>query len=113
MVTNGYLLDSAMADLLFRAEVRDFQITLDGGEDDHNRLRLLADKTSGTFAQVFGNLRALRDRQDQFRVIVRVNFDPDSANRMSRFIERISAEFGDDERFFIDFHPVGRWGGPN
>ena len=113
MVTNGYLLNSAMADMLFQAQVRDFQITLDGGEDDHNRLRLLADKTSNTFAQIFSNLVSLRDRKEYFRVIIRVNFDPDSATRMERFVEKISATFAGDERFFIDFHPVGRWGGPN
>ncbi|MBR0696588.1 radical SAM/SPASM domain-containing protein [Bradyrhizobium lablabi] len=116
LVTNGYLLNSKMADLLFRAEVRDFQITLDGSAEDHNRHRLLAKKksqTSNTFDRIFANLLSLRDRPDPFRVIIRLNFDPESAKRIGPFLDNISREFANDERFFVDFHPVGRWGGPN
>ena len=115
MVTNGYLLDTKMADLMFRAEVRDFQITLDGGAEDHNRHRSLAKKRTdaSTFDRIFGNLLALRDRSDAFRVIVRFNFDAESSKRIEPFLEKLSKELSRDERFFVDFHPIGRWGGPN
>jgi uncharacterized protein len=113
MVTNGYLLDKEMARRMFDAQVRDFQITLDGAPEDHNRLRLLADRKSGTFERIFSNLLALRDQPEPFRALIRFNFDPDSAKRMEAFVARIGREFGSDQRFFVDFHPVGRWGGSN
>lgn len=113
MVTNGYLLTSNIADLLFGAEVRQFQITLDGPEEEHNRLRMLGDGKSGTFKKIYSNLRMLRRRNDSFRVVIRVNFDPHSAKRMKPFFEQFKRDFETDNRFFFDFHPVGQWGGKN
>src|ERR1700730_19053298 len=32
---------------------------------------------------------------------------------MNLFIDSLGEEFASDGRFFFDFHPVGKWGGPN
>ena len=113
MVTNGYLLTSDIADLLFRAEVRQFQITIDGPEREHDRLRILANKRSGTFQKIYSNLRMLQSRTDSYRVVIRVNFDMRSHERVEPFLEQIKRDFEKDDRFYLDFHPIGRWGGRN
>ncbi|MEP2031647.1 MAG: radical SAM protein [Paracoccaceae bacterium] len=113
MVTNGYLLDEKMADMLMRAEVRQFQITLDGPKEHHDRLRLLGNRRDGTFDRIFENLMALTRRDDQFDVVVRVNFDQNSSADIEPFVAELNVALADDARFYLDFHPVGQWGGPN
>ncbi len=54
MSTNAYNLDAQTFDTLYNYNVRSFQITLDGMEEQHNRQRVLKDG-SGTFSRVFEN----------------------------------------------------------
>jgi len=113
ITTNGYLLTQPVASMLFRREVRAYQITLDGSREDHDRLRVLGDGHTGTFDRIFANLRMLRSLDEQFKVVLRVNFDRTSVPSMDPFLDMLETEFAHDERFCTDFHPVGRWGGPN
>ena len=113
ITTNGYLLTQSVARMLLRHEVRGYQITLDGQREDHDRLRVLGDGHTGTFDRIFANLRTLRALDEQFKVVLRVNFDRRSLPVMDPFLDLLEAEFAHDERFCTDFHPVGRWGGPN
>lgn len=112
MVTNGYLFTPAIAAMLFRAEVRQFQITLDGPKEHHNRLRVLADGRQDTFDRIFSNLLMLRDTDEPFQVVVRVNFDAQSHRAIDGLLQELRSELLGDPRFHIDFHPVGQWGGP-
>ncbi len=113
MVTNGYLLDTEVASMLFRSEVRQFQITIDGPKEQHDRLRTLADRSSGTHERIYNNLLSLHERGDDFQVVVRVNFDQGSVDKIPTFIRQLEKDIGSDPRFFVDFHAVGRWGGPH
>ncbi len=112
MTTNGYLLDERTADKLFRWNIREFQITIDGLPEDHDRNRPARDGT-GTFHTILANLRSLHGRKDDFHVAIRVNYDQTNAERLPRLIADLGAEFADDHRFSVNFHAVGRWGGPN
>lgn len=113
ITTNGYLLRPNIAAKLFRCAVRRFQITLDGAPEDHDRLRVLADGHSPTFSSIIANLTSLRETQEEFCAVIRVNFDRLSATRMEPFLDQLEALFARDSRFVLDFHPVGKWGGPN
>jgi uncharacterized protein len=113
ITTNGYLLTPEVARMLFRAEVRRFQITLDGVEEQHDGLRVLASGQKGTFKQILSNLTMMRDTEELFQVVIRVNFNPQTIPSMDQFIVDLEEEFGADGRFCLDFHPVGKWGGPN
>lgn len=113
MTTNGYLLTETVARMLLKNEVRSYQITLDGRREDHDRLRVLGDGHSGTFDRILGNLRMMRSLDETFKIVLRVNFDHGSALLMDPFLDLLETEFAHDERFCVDFHPVGRWGGPN
>ncbi len=112
MTTNGYLLNREKAEMCRTARISDFQVTLDGVPESHNRQRLLAGGGE-TFDTILDNLRLLRDRADEFRVNVRVNFAPAGVVRIPEFLRSLADEFGGDPRFRVLFRPVGRWGGEN
>lgn len=113
VTTNGYLLRPAVASMLFRAAVRRFQITLDGVPEDHDRLRVLADGHSATSTTILENLTFLHETKEEFSIVIRVNFDDVSVQRMEPFLDNLESLFSGDSRFVLDFHPVGKWGGPN
>jgi uncharacterized protein len=112
MTTNGYLLTPEVADKLFAWEVKDFQITLDGAPENHDCNRPTRDGQS-SFWTIFENLKALARRAEEFSVSLRVNFDKTNHPRMGEFLELVEKGLGRDPRFRLDFHAVGRWGGPN
>jgi uncharacterized protein len=112
MTTNGYLLTSEVADKLFAWRIRNFQITLDGLPEHHNHSRVSRDG-SPTFERIFDNLKALARRDDDFRVLLRVNFDSVNAGGLSTFVDMLSKEFKDDHRYSLSLKAVGKWGGPN
>ncbi|MBI1744717.1 radical SAM protein [Candidatus Acetothermia bacterium] len=113
MTTNGYLLTPSVArELVEELEVRDYQITLDGPPEEHNRRRKLIGGQS-TFERIFENLKAMKQLSGHFRVAIRMNFDMGNHSKIPNFIERLAQEFGEDSRFSVLFRPVEEWGGPN
>lgn len=71
LITNGYLLDSALLAELILAGMRKVQITIDGDERTHNSRRML--KGGGeTFKRIVNNANAASHQID---TIVRVNID--------------------------------------
>lgn len=112
MTTNAYLLTPDVAEKLLEWEIRDFQITVDGVAEDHDRKRVGRDG-SGTFDTILANLKALRDRDDNYFVTLRVNFDRENYPNFAPFLELLHEEFANDARFNLRFSAVGRWGGPN
>jgi uncharacterized protein len=112
MTTNGYLLTPDVAEKLLAWRVRNFQITLDGLPEHHNRSRVGRDGSS-TFDQVFDNLKALARREENFNVLLRVNFDRVNSVGLPQFIDLLSKEFRDDPRYRLHLKSVAKWGGPN
>jgi uncharacterized protein len=112
ITTNGYFLTSDVVDSLLQHEVRSFQVTLDGPESTHNRTRKLAGG-GGTYKRIINNLKGMREKDADFSVTIRVNFDPTSIPLMDEFFTEISAFFAHDSRFSLYFRPIGKWGGPN
>lgn len=112
MTTNGYLLTADVAGELLSYGITDFQVTLDGIAHDHDRLRPRRDG-AGTFDVIYANLVAMARREEDFSVVVRVNFDRASTAGLQALLERLQAAFEEDDRFTISFHAVGQWGGSN
>jgi uncharacterized protein len=112
MTTNGFLLTEERAERCFSSRITNFQITLDGPAETHNTLRVLAGG-GDTFHTILENLYGLRSKTDDFHVRLRVNFTPQSAPSIPRFLQFLGEDFGGDPRFSISFHRVGHWGGPN
>jgi len=112
MTTNGYLLTPSVADNLLAWKIRAIQITIDGAPEDHDRLRHTR-TGEGSFATIFENLTSLAQRPDDFRIVVRVNFDPASHEKLDDFLDMLAGLFRNDSRFRLLIRPVGRWGGDN
>ncbi len=112
MTTNGYLLTPETVEKLLAWRIDDFQITLDGPPEEHDRWRPTRDG-QGSFDTIFRNLEAMKRRRDDFSVILRVNFSPETHPHLERLLDLLATTFRDDPRFNLSFHAVGRWGGPN
>ena len=110
--TNGYLLDLALATQLIKCGVSQYQITIDGIQDDHDCRRRGA-VGEPTYETILRNLRDLRDSRLDFRIMLRHNFDRHSIRRLDQFLETMAAEFATDDRFTMYFQGIGKWGGPN
>lgn len=111
MTTNGYLLTPEAADKLFDWGINRFQITIDGLAQHHDKNRPTRDGR-GTFGQIFENLCALSNREDDFLVNIRVNFDQGNVSQIPDFINELEDKFHGDRRFQLTLFPIGKWGGP-
>lgn len=112
ITTNGYLLNSQVAENLLKWGVKRYQITIDGPPESHDQSRPARDG-SGTFATILENLRSLKKRSEDFKISLRVNFDKNNFPKLEQFFDIVEADFGGDSRFQLRFRPVGRWGGKN
>ncbi|WP_438274199.1 radical SAM protein [Nitrobacter sp.] len=111
MTTNGYLLDIETAKELSSAGVWEYQITLDGPADSHDRTRP-TQFGDGTYQRIWNNLVALRASDLKFSIILRLHFGPHNIEVFPAFISEIVAQFGNDNRFCVDLQGVQDWGGP-
>lgn len=113
MVTNGYELDIDTLSELASCGVREYQITLDGPREIHDRLRV--NPLGGqSFDRIFANLLSAKASDLDFRIKIRVHFSPDNYLSLRSFLPDLKETFqpGDDDRFQIYLHPVCNWGGP-
>ena len=112
ITTNAYLLTSEVAAKLLSWRIKNYQITVDGTQEQHDLNRPARDG-SGTFQVIFNNLRELAKLPDEFAVRLRVNFDNETYPHLTSFLDMLQQSFGADPRFKLAFHPVGKWGGAN
>ena len=111
ITTNGYLLDPEKArHLVHDCQVRQFQITLDGPCEQHDRRRHLAGG-GGTYERIYENLLRLKEIEGPFNAMIRVNFDHEVIAAMDDFIRRLRDDFADDPRFLVHFFPIADLGG--
>ena len=107
IVTNGYLLDADIFDMLYSFKVYEYMITLDGFKDQHDKRRYTANG-KGSYDIILRNLMRIRDNK-KYRfahVMIRVNMSRGFLETMDEFVNYLSTEFGDDPRFRVMFVPV-------
>ncbi len=88
IISNGYLLDAAMATRLKELLITDAQITLDGPETVHDGRRKLRNG-KGSFARIIENLQAT---VDTLSITIRVNIDRgnvDSAWEVVEYLHKL------------------------
>ncbi|PGM57416.1 radical SAM protein [Bacillus sp. AFS053548] len=112
ITTNGYNLTPEIFKKLIDCKVTSYQITVDGSEDDHNKRRILRDGGS-TYNEIMNNLTSMSQTYENFKVVLRVNYDPENAKSINPFLEEIKLKFAGDPRFTPSFHSIGKWGGSN
>lgn len=115
ITTNGFLLDYETFNKLVQARVVYYQITIDGIENTHNRLRPL--KSGGeTYNTIMTNLKQIRDRMPDnqyFRILIRNNVCNLNKESCIKFLQVFQNEFANDERFRLIQFPIKDWGGDN
>lgn len=114
--TNGYLLDDTALATLYETGLRNYQVTLDGLAQHHNKLRMLANGKP-TFDRIVDNLRnaARRKDLDGLRITIRVNFNQtnSSPEDIARYLDFIHSITGGDPRFSILFRGIGDYASRN
>ncbi|BAZ10613.1 radical SAM domain-containing protein [Calothrix sp. NIES-4071] len=112
MTTNAYLLDFNTASILANVGVREYQISLDGPREIHDKSRLRADGKS-TFDRIWTNLLAIRDSSLPVDIKLRLHFTADTFKLIDPLIEDIKREFLPDSRFSVFFKSIEHLGSPN
>lgn len=110
ITTNAYLLTPEVIERLFAWHILNYQITLDGPPEHHNRSRPARDG-GPTFDTILANLKAMRRRDEDFHVMLRVNFDRDNEPALDQLLDILKQELGADQRFRLTFRAIRRWGG--
>ena len=105
ITTNGYLLTTERLKKLVSLKVTDYQITLDGLKEKHDKARVLQGK-GGSWDTIVKNLTEAKSSDCAFTFMIRTNFDDEVISMSDRYIEYLSANFKDDLRFTFHFEAV-------
>lgn len=112
MTTNGFLLSRSSVEKLVRLGVSEFQVSLDGSEEEHNKTRILANG-KGTYLDILNNLVAMTSLGLMFNVIVRVHFHPVNIGSIEKMVAALPVEIKADKRFHFYFKAIHHLGGKN
>ncbi|HEX8922358.1 MAG TPA: radical SAM protein [Pyrinomonadaceae bacterium] len=112
MTTNGYFLDPPTFSALAKVGLLDYQISLDGPREVHNRTRVKAGGGE-SFDTIWKNLIAIRATDVPAQITLRVHFSADTLSKIEPLIEEIKREFFADSRFKVYFKSIVRLGGDN
>ena len=107
--TNGYLLDADSFRRFLDISHNEFQITLDGDEEWHDKTRLLANRRA-TFKTIWSNLESYRKVEGKYRITLRLHIHRENIESVKRLYTRLSRELLDDPRFGVFFHRVSPLG---
>lgn len=113
MTTNGYnLRPEVFRRLVEECKVTNYQITIDGNQEHHDKKRI-GKYGESTYDMIMSNLVYAKSTELSFSVNIRNNFDHENAKDIDLFLEDLADQLGHDHRFGLTFHPVGKWGGSN
>lgn len=97
IVTNGYLMTSAVSKEFCDLDIRTVQVTLDGVSDIHNKRRPLKNG-DGTYDRILENTQALLKNVPDVELYIRSNVDRDNIDMYPLFHNEIISRFGSDPR---------------
>lgn len=109
ITTNGYLLNPSLAAQLLSLGITNYQITIDGPEPLHNANRKLAGGGK-TYSRILQNVLSFKDQPFDFRISIRVNFDPSHMSEISHWVENeIAPALIEDGRFSLNYNLIEDW----
>lgn len=112
MTTNGYLLTKDKFQSLIENSVTDFQITVDGMADMHDKTRYLVGG-GGTWSVIINNLMDMKSLKDNFKITIRTNMSRDLVDSPEEWFEFLQTNFSDDKRFIFHCETIKDLGGKN
>ena len=105
MSTNGYLLMIDDAKRLIENGITDYQITLDGPKQVHDKTRVKKNGT-GTFIKIWENIINLKRSNLDFKINLRIHLSKDNINYIRDFIPTLTDTFNGDKRFRLFFKTI-------
>lgn len=117
ITTNGTLITEERLNDLYQANIKSFQITLDGPKERHNLLRASHSKNLDSFDNVINALKIIaKSPYEDIYVTLRLNVNHHSIekynfNSFISIIENVIPK--DDHRFFILPKPIGDYSSAN
>jgi len=90
--------------------LNEFQVSLDGAEEDHNKTRIGVGG-KGSYKKIMTNLLIAKESSHQFSIQLRIHIHPQNIKNMAAFLIYIRDTFLVDKRFTVDLKPVGDYGG--
>jgi uncharacterized protein len=85
VTTNGYFLTRQRIAELIGCGIVEYQITIDGPPDTHDKLRVLRNG-NGTFDRLFRNINQLARFDDRVKISLRVNFNHSNLDAIPRLL---------------------------
>lgn len=79
ITTNSFLIDESMVKMMDEISMFSFQITLDGDESRHNKIRNVGGKP--TFEKIITNINLLCSKIIQIKIVLRINYDEQTLQR--------------------------------
>lgn len=111
MSTNAYLLDIDTFKTLISSRIREYQICVDGMQEQHNKTRPHY-KNQDSFQRIFNNLLNIQKLlSTNFSIGIRCNITPDLEPYLEEYFQMLAHYFKGDERFYIALQAVRNWGG--
>lgn len=112
MTTNGYCLNAKIIKQLISYRIYGYQITMDGAEKDHDKLRPLKNG-GGTYKKILNNLLDISKNVGSplIRLTVRCNFTNETMKKYRSVVQNFKKYFSEDERFIFSPMKVYDWGG--
>ncbi len=86
--TNGYLINDEMIEDFKKYGVSGFQITLDGNEEEHNKVRYVH-KNKGSYREILTNIFKLCE--NDFHVSLRINYTKDKLDTVNDIYNDVQA----------------------
>jgi uncharacterized protein len=90
MTTNGFLLKESMIPFFKEYNLNSFQITLDGNEEQHNRVRYFGKQKRGSYSTIVNNIGLLA--KNNVGVQLRINYTKDMLDTISDIIPYFSQD---------------------
>ena len=110
MTTNGTLLTQERFRKLTEWGCRDYQITVDGPESEHDRRRVTAGG-EGSFRKIWSALTMMQRSTADFRVVVRLGYDCHNMEAILQWVPELAGQFAGDPRFEFYGRPISYPGG--
>ncbi|MUN27888.1 radical SAM protein [Sulfuracidifex metallicus] len=100
MTTNGYGLTLERFKELVNLGVKEYEITFDGDEDFHDKLRVRLDD-GPTFMTIYSHLVNIHNTSLEFDITIRIHLHQYNKNSVKRLLRRLHDDIGNDFRFSL------------
>jgi len=112
ITTNGYLLTNDIVRRLIKHKIYEYQVTVDGLKEDHDKMRVMPNG-EGSFDVIVKNLLTVKKEvaNKLLRILIRTNFNENNIVRIHEYAKLYLELFGDDNRFSAYWNAVQDWGG--